>query len=93
MYCSTSTSVIATIIMIQVSGGNLLARFGHTATAVSHSARLADVVLFGGNVEVLEDKKSKYKLIADTTVLTFGRLVYTSESLCIFMHVSWGAWS
>ena len=54
---------------VQVKDPSLQARLGHSATAFSLTPTLTEVILFGG-------RNSESHLIADTTVLQFGKSTY-----------------
>ena len=59
---------------VQIKVPSLWSRCNHTADVFHFSARLAEVILFGGIPEYLKNAKyaDDYPMIAQTTVLRFG---------------------
>ena len=68
------TSIIILIhLWVKLPDGTL-ARLGHSATAITLSPGLVDVVVFGGTTEdfVSDKPRSYYSRISETTIITFG---------------------
>ena len=72
----TSNLQSSVVIMshVQVRGHSIQARATHTATAITHTPGLVEVVIFGGYSEWPKDYKTDADLkpISHTVVLLFG---------------------
>ena len=63
---------------LQVKGLNLKPRMGHSATVLTISHRITEVVIFGGSQEFLINS-----MVSDTTVLRFGESTLRCKCVCM----------
>ena len=79
------SSVVISLLVFQIKVPSLKARFRHSATAISHTPTLVEVVLFGGIPEWSKDFKTAadYPQIDNTVVLRFGE---STSCVCPSSH-------
>ena len=68
------------VLHVQVTVPTLQGRLGHSATAISLSPGLVEVILFGGDISNTFEAKP----IANTTVLRFGECVSCKAEMSHF---------
>ena len=73
-FSGSATEFYLFILHFQINVPSLKGRFRHSATAISHTPTLVEVVLFGGCPEVPKDYRTHADLsqIGNTVVLRFG---------------------